>query len=155
MTTRLLAKGSAGIVRGCPDTEGAYQDPLGRVPAGTQEPVDDVGVGQSSTTQCAKSSGQNVREVADTFRAGASPPHLRGTLRMLGTLAEVVPDVAVARNRNPPVPVSLQMGLDADDIEYLVVHHPSEALGGLRESAPPLKDGRVHGCAATTLTGAT
>ena len=69
-------------------------------------------------------------ELGDDLGAGASPPDLDG---ILDASAEVVPDVLVARHRDPRVLVSRQPGLDAHDVGYLVVHRPSGAVRGFRE----------------------
>ena len=116
---------------------------------------------------------QNVFELGDNLGAGASPTHLDG---ILDALAEVVLDVLVVRHRlNPRVLVTLEPGLYADDIGYLVVHRPPGALGGKRqvviaaaarevdhglggvgegrdEVVQTLRCCRVHGHAVTLLT---
>ena len=114
----------------CDHTSKDTHQDYGRALIRTEWPGDDAGVGQSGTVQRRKSLCQNVLELGDELRAGATPPHLHGILH---ALAEVVPDVLVARHLDPRVLVSLQPGLDAHDMGYLIVHGPSRALGGLRE----------------------
>ena len=85
---------------------------------------------QIRTAQCREALRQNVLELGDDLRAGASATHLDGILHLL---AQVIPDVLVVRHLDPGVLVSSQPRLNADNVRNLVVHRPPRALGRLRE----------------------